>query len=70
MADNHPAIQLLLKRMESHPHEFSPTGKWRQIVQEILQWGDKEERAKVRNALRTLHLDRVHRQMMKELLDG
>lgn len=71
----HPLIDLLLARMESHPEEFLGQGKvgrrWSDIVVAAkLATTSKEDHDLIDNAIKTIQLDSLHKQMMKRLLDG
>ena len=84
MEDNqefHPAVKLLLARMESHPEEFDevrigldePTtapDRWWRPLDRIMDWGTDEEKAAIRDSLRRIKLDAAHHIVMDELCNG
>lgn len=86
MADElHAVVRLLLKRMESHPEEFtygasdSPVGlrsslgtpsRWGIAVQDVIEWGSEAEKAALNAALRDIRLGEIHERVMDELLNG
>lgn len=72
MADNlHDVVKLLLKRMESHPEEFSTgANRWGWMVHELLAHCSEEEAAAIKEGLRPIRLQEVHESVMDELLNG
>ena len=72
MANEHPVVTLLLKRMESHPEEFLTAldGRWREIIIQVREYGSEEENAAIDAALRPIRLAKAHEEMMDELLNG
>jgi hypothetical protein len=76
MADNeelHPVVQLLLKRMESHPEEFSNNkgyARWHYAVDMVQSYGSTQEKAALRSAMRTARLEAAHVWALDELCNG
>jgi hypothetical protein len=84
MADNeelHPVVQLLLKRMESHPEEFGDShdnegyidvtyGRWWRAMNAIRDHGSEAEQAAIREAMRIIHLEQAHVWALDELCNG
>jgi hypothetical protein len=84
MADEigiHPAVELLLKRMESHPEEFmtsekaynqsdSRVRKMSSLYGDILNRASEEEAALLRAAMNKIQLGLLHNDLMDELLNG
>ena len=81
MGEMHDVVNLLLKRMESHPEEFESAlgesenltdaqDRWWRVLDRVLEHGTEEEKAAIRAALREIKLDAAHRIMMDELLNG
>lgn len=69
MADEfHPAVKLLLARMESNPEEFMGYSRWTTMLNTLREHGDKEEKAAINTLYKRLQLDDVHSKIMKELL--
>jgi len=79
--DFHDVVNLLLKRMESHPEEFevssveergvvSDHDRWWRVMDKVLDHGTDEEKAAVRAGLREIKLNAAHKIMMDELLNG
>lgn len=78
--DFHEVVNLLLKRMQSHPEEFAASSvegdlasdhdRWWHVMDKVLDHGTDEEKAAVRAALREIKLDAAHKIMMDELLNG
>ena len=69
----HPVVRLLLDRMASNPEEFStfiPNGaRWGRILTEVTRWAPKEDRDAIEEAQRAIILEKLHGQMMEELLN-
>jgi len=64
----HPAIELILARMESNPEEFMSTrDRWGDIITELNKYTTEEERRLVFEKMRSIRLDAVHKQIMQEL---
>jgi hypothetical protein len=83
MADEtelHPAVELLLARMESHPEEFatkekvyatnSRLSKMISLYGDILNRASEKEVALLRAAMDKIQLDLLHNDLMDELLNG
>ena len=80
MADNeelHPAVQLLLKRMESHPEEFVPPpemawtpSRWQHVLEVVVDHGSAADKEAVDNKIRALQMERLHQWALDELLNG
>lgn len=74
----HPAVKLLLSRMESNPDEFCNLGdddypsesRWRRIIDLIRSYGSKEEVNLIDEKLGALVLNDVHEEIMRKLLNG
>jgi len=67
----HPAVQLMLARMETHPEEFRPRGfRWETLVATMLAAASPEEAMALTRKLNRFRMDALHEQLMAELLDG
>ena len=67
----HPAVQLMLARMETHPEEFRPRGfRWETLVATMLSAASPEEGMALTSKLNRFRMDALHEQLMAELLDG
>ena len=64
----HPAVELLLKRMDSSPAEFDHPGKWTWGLAHVLNIATVEEAELIRAKLRELAGDAVHAYVMEETL--
>lgn len=65
----HPAVELILSRMESNPQEFTyEQGKWRHTLEQHLRWMSKEEKDAVNEKLRTINLDNLRTTMLKKIV--
>lgn len=80
MADKlHPAIELLLARMDSHPEEFvsdnlpvygSRADVLRKLVENVLDNVEGPQVLPIKEKLDQLYLDMYHKELMDELLSG
>lgn len=68
MADEpHDVVKLIVKRMESHPDEFSTyDGRWAQWLDELMPFVTEEERVMLRKPM----MQTIHEDVMDELLNG
>jgi hypothetical protein len=68
----HQAIELLLKRMESNPEEFSAKNRdrWMRIVKRYDHLFNEEESAALRTRMREIDMGEFHKELMAELLYG
>ncbi len=67
----HPAVQLMLARMDTHPEEFRPRGyRWEEALGSMLEAASPEERLALETKLNRFRMDALHEQIMSELLDG
>lgn len=70
----HPAVELLLKRMESNPDEFVKGNdrrfKWEKIIKDYMEYMTDEEKAHVKQKYSELQMDVMHKEVMSELLHG
>lgn len=79
MSDNvHPVVRLLAKRMESHPEEFriydnstlAIGGRWETWISQIRPFMNEAEHRLLFNKSKEVFLQRVHEEVMDELLNG
>lgn len=73
MADNvHEVVKLLAARMESHPEEFGPDrgGRWAEWLDRLIPFVTEEERVMLFNKSKEAFLQRVHEEVLDELLNG
>jgi hypothetical protein len=67
----HPAVQLMLARMDTHPEEFRPRGyRWEALVDTMLSASSPEETLALTAKLNRFRMDALHEQLMAELLYG
>jgi hypothetical protein len=75
----HPVVELLLKRMESHPEEFEGNMadphsdvayRWSTATNEIFEYGNDADKAAINAGLRNIRLNVAHRWALDELLNG
>ena len=71
----HAVVQLLLKRMESHPEEFKcaddvHSDRWEEYVTGIEVHGNEADKAAIRAGMRDIRLAEIHEQVMDELMNG
>jgi hypothetical protein len=71
MTEIHPAVELLLARMKSHPEEFPRGGgRWAGFLDNMQELLSEEETSLLKSHMRTIRLDEVHEDIMDELLNG
>jgi hypothetical protein len=82
MEDNvHPAVVLIVERTKSHPEEFAaglePPGqlgavqaRWGRLLERMEPWLTPADRAYLDQHFRALAMDRIHADVMEELLNG
>lgn len=70
----HPAVELLLKRMDSHPEEFIKPHprctRWSRVLREYNEYMNEEEQKAVKDKCREVYLDAMQKDVMAELLYG
>lgn len=70
----HPAVELLLKRMESNPDEFvqghKRHHKWERLIEKYSEFMDKEDKDALKQKYRVIQMDQMHKSVMAELLYG
>jgi hypothetical protein len=64
----HPAIELLIARMQSNPEEFI-RGEWDMEEKNCIAHANEEELTALKTTRRTITLDGIHKQIMKHLLN-
>jgi len=72
VAELHPVITLLIKRMDSHPEEFVglKAVRWTNFISKINTAATGENLAAVAEAYSNLRLNAIHEQVLDELLNG
>jgi hypothetical protein len=71
MTEIHPAVELLLARMKSHPEEFPRGGgRWAGFLENMQELLSEEETSLLKSHMRTIRLDELHEDIMDELLNG
>ena len=69
----HPAVDLLLKRMESNPQEFvGPDAhkyNWEKVFEPFKRYMTSKEKGALNAALGKLYMDQLHQRVMEKLLD-
>lgn len=73
MADNenHPLVDLMLARMDTHPEEFGgSSNRWAVTLMDINECALPEQAALVTAKLNAIRLDKAHHWAMDELLNG
>lgn len=65
----HSATELMLARMESNPEEFdnSMNGRWGNILTKLCDCLPEEEWNIIRDRLKAVRLENIHKQIMQEL---
>ncbi len=71
MADKqevHPVIELMLKRMDSHPEEFRTDHRWAHHYQHQRSHWNSTEKKLFNAKMREIRMQAMHENLMKELL--
>lgn len=63
----HKVVELILKRMESHPEEFVDA-RMKQMIEPYRQYLTTEEKEALKSKEREIHLDTLHVRVMKQIL--
>jgi len=66
----HPAVQLLIARMESHPEEFVGGNRWKSLISTYEKFFSPEEARVFQEHIRKAHLDWLHTEIMRRLTSG
>lgn len=71
----HPAVALLLARMDSHPEEFrlkdpSYHDRWYNHMSAINSYGNEADTAALNAKVRDIRMAEIHEQIMDEMLNG
>ena len=68
----HPAVELLIKRMESNPDEFAkgnPRARvWDKLITDYDPYMTEGEKKTVQHAYSEIQMNQMHKQIMAELL--
>ena len=67
MAEIHPAVELLIKRMKSNPEEFTE-GRWN-WVEQFERHYTKEDTEAFETEFRKIAMEELHKKVMKQILD-
>ena len=65
----HPAVEMLLARMETNPDEFKGGGKWNRIYEPYKGYWNDTEKKRVKDKLREIHMGVMHEELMKKLVE-
>ena len=63
----HPAVQLLLARMDSHPEEFKSGGKWNHLYEPFKSHWNATEKKLVKAKVREIQMGVLHEGVMNTL---
>ena len=64
-----PTIEILLKRMESNPDEFTKENRWHYLFENFADNLDEEDKEAYKKGLNKVRLNQFHARVMEELLD-
>jgi hypothetical protein len=76
---HHPTVELLLRRMETHPEEFredvggmftTTANRWTRTLSHIQESGLEEDWLPLKKKLRDIRMEAVHEYVMDELCNG
>ena len=73
MADNenHPLVDLMLARMDTHPEEFDGSNnRWYMTLIDIDEYALPEQATLIKAKIAAIRLDAAHHKAMDELLNG
>ena len=67
----HHAVELILKRMESHPEDFvqGAKGTWLHQIDKNKKYFNQEETDKVKDKLREINLDQMTQNLMESMVE-
>ena len=63
----HPAVDLLLRRMESHPEEFVTDGAWAHHYQQFKTYWNATEKRLFATKMREIRMQAMHEKLMDNL---
>jgi hypothetical protein len=63
--DMHPAVRLILARMETDPGEFVNTTRWEKVLDTCRTFCSEEERNALSEKYRLIRMDAIHVEAMK-----
>lgn len=70
----HPAVELLIKRMESNPDEFvqghKRHHKWERLIEKYSEFMDKADKDALTKKYCIIQMEQLHKSVMAELLYG
>lgn len=61
----HPAVRLLLKRMETDPEEFANTTRWEKPLSACRDYCNQDERDALTEKYKLIKLDAIHVEIMR-----
>ncbi len=66
----HHSVEILLKRMETHPEDFvqGANGKWLATINAYKKFFNEEEGTAVRDGLRKINLEHMTEEIMKRMV--
>lgn len=70
-SENHPLVDLMLARMESHPEEFDGSnGRWDPAITDIEEYAPIEQAELIITKIAAIRLDKAHHLALDELCNG
>lgn len=61
----HPAVELALARMKTHPEDFIGEGKWNQAINDYKKWFTDEETKAINTGLRDMRMQKLQERLFK-----
>lgn len=61
----HPAVELALARMKTHPDDFIGDGKWNQAINDYKKWFTEEETKAINEGLRAMRMEKLQERLFK-----
>ena len=69
--ENHPLVDLMLARMDTHPEEFDGSNnRWYMTLIDIEEYAPPEQAALIKAKIAAIRLDAAHHKAMDELCNG
>ena len=69
--ENHPLVDLMLARMDTHPEEFDGSNnRWYMTLIDIDEYALPEQATLIKAKIAAIRLDAAHHKAMDELLNG
>lgn len=61
----HPAVELALARMKTHPEDFIGNGRWNQAINDYKKWFSDEELKAITAGLREMRMEKFQQRLFE-----